>query len=550
MPFLPALTADLRPERPLLRAVLRVLPFAVLLIASFLLYGPYFHNPPFFDDDNLLKMGTHLEHWQTRWLPYATYQWTYHLAGFSLPWFHFGNMLLHAINAGLFLILVRQLLARVLGPQQPGRLSYTGWGLLLALLFTLHPVAVYAVGYLNQRSIIMATLFSLLMLLSYLEGLRSGRQRWLYLAAALYLVAVFCKEHVVMMPAVALALTLLLERPSWQLVRRLWLPYLLFAAVALLVVLQIRRAGIIGQAYQFDASNLIHHLARQDGMNSHAAWPLSIITECWLFFKYWLLWLVPNPAWMSIDMFEPFAEHWWSWPQTPGFIAFVLYGAVAVWLLLQRGQRGLVGLALLWPWLLFATELSTVRIRDPFVLYRCYPWLPGALLLLPALLCRRPAPQSAAVLALAAIGLLPLAANRLATFEQPLFLWDDAAKLLHGKLLPGSDRVFYNRAVTYMQMKLYPPAIRDYTRALAINPTFYPGYHNRAATYYLLGQYRAAVNDLNQSLALHPHTGVSEYLRGVCYQRLGQPDAARADYAVACQDGYKKACGRSAAAPG
>jgi protein O-mannosyl-transferase len=547
MPFLPALTADLRPERPLLRAVLRVLPFAALLIASFLLYGPYFHNPPFFDDDNLIQMGVQMEFWHIRWLPYATYQWTYHLAGFSLPWFHFGNMLLHAVNAGLFLILVRQLLERALGPQQPGRLSYTGWGLLLALLFTLHPVAVYAIAYLNQRSIIMATLFSLLMLLSYLEGLRSGRQRWLYLAAALYLVAVFSKEHVVMMPAVALALTLLLKRPSWQLARRLWLPYLLFAAIAVLITLQVRNSGILGHAYQYDAQKLLNGMARHGGMNPHDAYPLSIITEGALFFKYWLLWLVPNPAWMSIDMFEPFAEHWWSWPQTPGFIAFVLYGVVAVWLLLQRGQRGLVGLALLWPWLLFATELATVRIRDPFVLYRCYPWLPGALLLLPALLCRRPARQSAAVLAIAAIGLLPLAANRLATFEHPLFLWDDAAKLLHGKPLPGSDRVYYNRAVTYMQMRLYQPAIRDYTRALAINPTFYPGYHNRAATYFLLGQYSAAIKDLSRSLGLHPHTGVSEYLRGVCYQRLGQPGVAKVDFAAACRDGYKKACVKSAA---
>ena len=40
-----------------------------------------------------------------------------------------------------------------------------------ALIFALHPAAVYAVAYLNQRSTLMATLFTLVMWRLFLEGL-------------------------------------------------------------------------------------------------------------------------------------------------------------------------------------------------------------------------------------------------------------------------------------------------------------------------------------------------------------------------------------------
>ena len=75
----------------------------------------------------------------------------------------------------------------------PEYLVWAAW--VGALIFALHPVAVYAVGYVVQRSILMATFFVLVMQLSYLHGLLTGRRRWLVLAAAAYFLAVFSKEH-------------------------------------------------------------------------------------------------------------------------------------------------------------------------------------------------------------------------------------------------------------------------------------------------------------------------------------------------------------------
>src|SRR5262249_52995028 len=158
----------------------------------------------------------------------------------------------------------------------------------------------------------MATLFSLLCLLAYMEGLLRGGLRWFLAAAVLYLLAVFSKEHCVMLPAVAVALTLLLRQPSWALVREPWLPVSALLLIGLLLVFRLK--GILGQPYESLAPAAAERLPEASGGGS--IYPLSVITECWLFFKYLFFWLVPNPAWLSVDLRQKFAAELFSWPET------------------------------------------------------------------------------------------------------------------------------------------------------------------------------------------------------------------------------------------
>src|SRR5260221_6218998 len=79
--------------------------------------------------------------------------------------------------------------------------------------FALNPVAVYAVAYLIQRSIVMATLFVVLGLWLFARGLRT-RRWWLHAAAiACYLLAVASKEHAVFAPLAALPIYIVVSRP-------------------------------------------------------------------------------------------------------------------------------------------------------------------------------------------------------------------------------------------------------------------------------------------------------------------------------------------------
>src|SRR5262249_40825850 len=103
------------------------------------------------------------------------------------------SLILHVACAGAIYALARSLQLRPLA-------AFAG-----AALFAVHPVAVYGAGYLVQRSILLATLFSVLSLLMFLRGLRSGRVSDALGAGLLYAVAVLSKEHAILLPAAAAA---------------------------------------------------------------------------------------------------------------------------------------------------------------------------------------------------------------------------------------------------------------------------------------------------------------------------------------------------------
>lgn len=530
----------------------------LLLLAVITLYAGSLPAPFVFDDIDffadprtLARYGAYFS-LELRWLPYASLVRTTDWLGFDPSWLRLGNVLLHAANAIALFFLLRRLFrvtlaggeADALAPSDPslpggGQDAPPGLTWLAffgALIFAAHPVAVYGVAYLIQRSTLMATLFMLLMLLAYLKGLLSGSRRWMLAAALCYFAAVYSKEHSVAAPGVALALTLLLRKPSAALFRQIAPFYMIAVLIAAAVVWStISSKGVLGVAYEPNAGGMLEHSARVEGLNDLAdAHLLSILTQCWLFFKYLGLWLLPNPAWMSVDMREPFAMSLFSWPYTLGLAAFMAYLCAAVWLLLKRGRRGLLGFALLFPWILFMTEFSTVRIQEPFVLYRSYLWMPGLFAALPIVFGWFFPKRTFIVLGLASLLLVPLTLNRLDTFSSNIKLWDDAEKLVRGRTgVFGIERVYYNRGTELGKLERYDEAVADFSKAIAIHPFDFV-YGNRATAYYFMGNYQQALRDYDSAIALDPGNANSYYGRALTYRALGGFAAAQEDLRKSC----------------
>jgi hypothetical protein len=225
---------------------------AALLIAALALYGGSLRHPPVFDDGQLTGQflrgyGSSWFKLDLRWFSYVTFGWTYGLFGGDRFWLRLGNVLLHAAVAGtLFVFLSR--LFRYLIRMKDGQIDPAWYALFGALMFLAHPAAVYGVAYLMQRPILMATLFSLLSLAFFLEGLLRSSRAWLLASVLMYFIAVFSKEHCVMLPAVAAALALLVRGPSWQQLRSLAWLFGLYAAIAALVTLKAK--GLLGAQYE------------------------------------------------------------------------------------------------------------------------------------------------------------------------------------------------------------------------------------------------------------------------------------------------------------
>jgi tetratricopeptide (TPR) repeat protein len=502
-----------------------------------LIYLPFLGNPLVFDDVPFFTMET-LEHYahasfqfDLRWLPYASFGWTYAVFSDVLPhFFRLGNVLLHAINVILLFYLLRLLFTAAIATHK--NFSAIVWGSWLgALIFAVHPVAVYAVGYLVERSILMATLFSLVMQLAYVQGLLTGKKRWLLVSVVAYFLAVYSKEQSVMSLAVLAAMTIAYRNKIVTATRALWLAWCAYIVVALFVVMSSK--GVIGQPYEAMASSMF----KQQGINVSASMlhALSAMTQMELFFKYLMLWLLPNPAWLSIDMREPFVATLTAWQGWLGVVGFVAYGAFAIWMLFRSGWQSLAGLALIYPWIQFVVEFSTIRVQEPFVLYRSYLWMPGLALFIPLLLAKFPNRKTLLSLSCIVLLLIPLSWNRLWIFGDNYRLWNDAALLLPNQQVAGADRIFYNRGVAQMSAHKWNEAVEDLQRVVKISPELAPVHKVLGDAYLNSTKFEAAIMQYDASISMQQNNPEAYLGKGFALKRLHKDEQAMSQMTKACE---------------
>jgi hypothetical protein len=530
----------------------RKMAFWTILIGGLIaaLYGQFLHNPIVFDDlyffmlDNdghsAIEKFASPQLFDLRALPYATLAWTANLFGFGLPPFRIGNLLLHwSVTVALALFVIA--LYRKVMPFNVPDSERTGMlvAILISLsLFALHPLSVYAAGYLVQRSIVMATLFSVLSLWAFLRGGRA----WLWISVILYLLATHCKEHVIMLPVVIVALTVLVNDDWKRFLKQNWPVFVGYALVGLLTVAQIR--GVLGHAYEINAEEMLGGV-----LPEHALF-YSILTQTGLFFKYGILWLLPNPAWLSVDMREPFATSVFS-----GYgvvlLAYIAYGVVAIRLLFKRGKLGLVGFAMLFPWLMFATEFTSVRIQEIFVLYRSYIWALGGVIVLPLLLMQLNARLTIMVSVLFAATLFMVSMERLMTFSHPILLWEDAAKLVNDRpAVTGAGRIYYNRGTEWLNLGDYDKAIADLQLATKLTQKMSAAFGNLGVVYLKTGQNELAIQAFSRAIALDQEQKADTnykyyYGRAKAYEANGLWREAAVDFQVSCLLTGKMGCDKN-----
>jgi len=526
----------------------RYWPLLLILMAVCVLYGGFLYSPvvfddiKFFDDGSVARITQHFNLAAPRQIPY----WT-----MAISWVWFGNailplrvvnLLLHAatgISLYFFLRQVQQMapLRTVAAKDTSVLLPLMG-----ALVFVVHPVSVYGAAYLIERTIVMATLFALWSWWCALEALKTGQQRWVWCSVGAYALSAFSKEHAVMVPLVSIVLALWWWRtqrmvPSFSLIaRRFGAAALVCVGIAIYLVLY--QKGLLGTAYELDIQTMRTDVVPQP------AWLLSVITQGWLFFKYLALWLLPNPLWMSADMREPFAATLHAWPQTVGLVLFVLWAAIGGLLVWRGGRRGLLGVAMLAPGLLFATELVTVRYHEIFVLYRSYLWLAPSFVVFLLLEEKLSRPLVLVLLVLVPLMLAPLAWNRLMTFSGHFYLWNDAVRLAKDKVdVSGMDRMFVNRGVELHRLKRYDLAIVDFTTALHYNPKFSPAYGGRASALAESGHVLQALPDFAEAIRLEPGFPIYRANQGKALASLGRYQEASESFQAACDIGWKIWCG-------
>jgi protein O-mannosyl-transferase len=488
--------------------------------AALALYWASLRYPLAFDDFQLTRYALdnfYARAWtrvgEVRWLSQGSFGLVHVVLGPDPLWQRLASVLLHAGTAVLLFGFLARLFAVVLGEERR-RLAFFG-----ALWFAVHPVAVYGVAYLVERSIVLATLFSIAALWCVLEGLLRRSVPWFGAAAAAYLLAIWSKEHAVMLPAVAAALAVLVRGISAR------FGWTLAALVVLAGTVIVQRRWLIGAPYEPFAAELLARSRADPAL----AWPLSVLNQGTLFFRYLVTWLLPWPGWMSVDVRTLFPRELLGWPHTPGFVLWIVYPVVSGWLLGRRGLLGLLGFGLLYPWLLALTEVTTVRVQEPFVLYRSYLWMSGLPAIFPFLLRKLSDRWQGRLLATLCVALALISYERLRTFSSALALWDDAAGKSTDAYALHAERPFVNRGLAHLGEGRFYAAGKDFERALEINHRSPDVYLARGTMKLRSNLLPEALEDLDRALALDPSYGAAYNKRCVVRAGLGRDAEALAD---------------------
>lgn len=526
---------------------------AALVAGICAIYLPGLQNGLIFDDvqiaDTVFPGYASLWPFKPRFLSYGSFVWVDALFGNGLWKQRLINIGLHFSVCLSLWALFRQLLAQVKWPVEvsgvDGFVASRNTALVIGVLFfALNPVAVYAVAYLIQRSILGATLGVVLACHFFVRGLTENK-KWLHIASLIsYLAALACKEHAVMAVTLAVPLYVFIRRPQTRQILLLGAMVVILLAGAAGVLL-VSRGSIVGKVFDETSLTFIKQLTQiSPGIDSQA-YGLSIINQAALFFRYGLMWLVPNPQWMSIDLRPAFPLGFLSM-QLLGLLGFIALLGGSIWLVAkQNGVMGFLGLCLTFPALLFCSEFATVWIQDPFVLYRSYLWaiaLPGLVVL--TLVGIRPSWLIRGGVVLFGI-LIALSIERMHSMKDTPTVWGDAVAKVDLKApdnAVGRWRAFNNRGTYYLENGQPERALSDFEQADALGEVQGLARFNAGVALWEMKRPKEALVSFDAA----EHKGFTD---SALYFQRAEAQFDLADYAAAV-DNYAKALSLSSATGG
>ncbi|OVE81596.1 hypothetical protein BVY03_03065 [bacterium K02(2017)] len=466
-----------------------------------------------------------------RHLVLITFGFNYELLGNHAFGYRLINLIIHVINTWLIYCFFNVTFEAILR-EKAKRTD----AIFAALLFGLNPVAIYSVFYIVQRYMLLVLLFSLLCILFYLKGIQQEhkKNKWfLLLSVFFYFLAIHSKEHVIFLPIILLLLTYLFNKIN-KLNKNFILVFVGFFAVGLQVVLLSK--GVIGRVYEPNAVFGIDALTKQGGSNisNDHLYLFSVLNQCWYYFRYVYLWLVPDYSRMAIDLPLPFINSWFDLRLLAGTSLLGGYVLLSLFLLKCKKDKGLLGFSMLAPVVLFLVEFTTVRMHENFVLYRSYLWIFFLFLNFPLIrIAFGTSPFSLylkIIVLFVFFGIQVLALqNRLAVFKSPVKVWKDVVSKIDmaDKQILTSYRALNNLAMSYGNAGNIDQAIKYYKESIDLNSQFDLSLHGLGTAYYIKKDYKNAIVYLKKSLEYSPNFKPALYRLGMAYLNSGNNELAQ-----------------------
>ncbi len=186
--------------------------YAVILPAPFKTMDDQYSivaNPLLRPDGNVQQIftqGFFGDHSYYRPMVMLSFKLDYQLFGLNSFFYNLENVLIHILNALLVICLTVQLTGQ-------RRL-----GVLVGLLFAIHPIQWEAVANISGRAVLLCTLFSLMAFAAFAAYQQKQKIILLVLSLAGFTVALFCKESAGVLPMALLAYVWVYRKKWWPLV--------------------------------------------------------------------------------------------------------------------------------------------------------------------------------------------------------------------------------------------------------------------------------------------------------------------------------------------
>ncbi len=521
----------------------------VIALLTFLVYLPALRNEFVYWDDNQYVFEnpfigsldiaffrwafatTHMGNWNPlTWISHAL---DYALWGLNPLGHHLTNIILHAVNTALVVLLALKLLESA-RDRSEGNSFLNDRTILIAagvtgLLFGIHPVHVESVAWVSERKDVLCALFFLLSIIMYVKAvMRRGQDAEgtnlplsaLLSALGFFVLALLSKPMAVSLPIVLLILDWYPfgRIRSWK---ALWpigvekLPFIVLSAAASLVAILAQNADKAFQTLDFVPLSVRILVAAK----SLAAYLLKMLLPVNLlpFYPY-----PKDVAFTSIGYLS----------------ALVLaIGITAACVLLARKQK--VWLSA-WGYYVITLMpvLGIVQVGGQAMADR-YAYLPSLGPLLTA------GVFAAWIAGKRRESIVNILSNTAALFLIVFFsyltiaqitVWRDSFSLWTSVIAKGAEKLpmaYVNRGAAFQKAGLFEKAVEDYETALKLDPSDYKAYISLGTALEQMGQIDRAKEAVERAIAMNPSSHEAFRNRGLLWEKMGRFDDAIADYSQA-----------------
>jgi tetratricopeptide (TPR) repeat protein len=500
------------------------------------------NNPMIRSFDLHLFKSAFFSFYATIWIPLA---WLSHAADYA-AWglnplgHHLTNVILHAVNTAIVIILVIFLLQLFKKTAKP---SAAPWlherGVLITagitgLLFGLHPLHVESVAWATERKGLLSAFFYFLSIVSYLKyefhrvsmAGKAGNFRNSPAAGRLlsfYSLSLIFFAFAVMSKPMALTLPLVLLIIDWFPAGRIFnlktllsgliekVPFILLSLGLAVLTLSAEKEAM----WMMETVGLKERLL--NALHSIVAYLYNVI---------WPLYLTPFYSYDKIISLHSFKY----------LLPFIIVIGVSTWASFAVRRNKLYFSVWVYFLITLFPALGIVQVGAHAMADR-YLYLPSlSLFLLIGLVLSRfsnnifsKAGMSLSRASVSVFAILILFALGWLTVRQIGFWRNDIALWSHAIQVEKSALVYWNRGIAFGNAGQFDQAIKDYDSAIEQDASYYKAYLNRGSAYEKTGRFEKAMSDFDSAIKIYPrlaeaynNKGVLLYKRGSIHEAIQQ----------------------------